>query len=292
MKTVSTLLLALLLVASPRRSDADDFAARCGDRTAIERVYHAHRIGTTQTFEQAMPRELIERLVREEMKKEAVLRQVYGMEITPTMVAAEVERINTTTRAPEMLAEIKQSLGGNAARFAAGMARPILVERELRARFENDDQLHTAQRREAEQARASLIAKKPVAGMREITWQLTARPPEHKPAAPASPPPATGAKTSSKSYSNEATARLSQTISSPDRTAPEIEKLYFEDLDPELQKVLRIQLQKPGDVSAVIETPGGFLLFLTREKSPENLTVASLSIPRRSYEAWLAQQQP
>lgn len=43
-------------------------------------------------------------------------------------------------------------------------------------------------------------------------------------------------------------------------------KFYFADLPGELQKVLRVQLRQPGDVSAVIETPGGFLLYVAKEK--------------------------
>lgn len=81
-----------------------------------------------------------------------------------------------------------------------------------------------------------------------------------------------------------------QTLSSPGQAAAGERKLYFEDLDPELQNVLRVQLQKPGDVSAVIETPAGFLVFAAREKTATTLSVASLSIPKRSYETWLDQQ--
>lgn len=51
-----------------------------------------------------------------------------------------------------------------------------------------------------------------------------------------------------------------------------------------------MQLQKPGDVSAVIETSGGFLLFLARERTGQELSVYSLSIPKRSFDEWLAQQ--
>lgn len=100
----------------------------------------------------------------------------------------------------------------------------------------------------------------------------------------------TQASASSKTYTNEATAQLSQAINPPDKSAHGKEKLYSEDLDPELQKVLRVQLQKPGDVSVVIEMPGGFLVFLAKEKSAESLSAASLSIPKRSYEEWLKQQ--
>jgi hypothetical protein len=68
------------------------------------------------------------------------------------------------------------------------------------------------------------------------------------------------------------------------------QKLYFEDLPGELQNVLRVQLRQPGDVSAVIETPGGFMLYVTKEKTDAALSVAGLSLPKRSYEQWLEEQ--
>ena len=62
---------------------------------------------------------------------------------------------------------------------------------------------------------------------------------------------------------------------------------YFEDLPPELQRVLRAQLHQPGDVSAVIEMPGGFVLFLATETTAESRGIATLAMPKRSYEQWL-----
>lgn len=284
-------LFALLFALTLLPVRADDFAARCADRAAIERVYHSHRLGTKQTFEETMPRALLEQVTRQDLHKEAVLRKAYGVEITPAMVAVEVQRINTTTRAPEVLTEIKHALGDDPARFASAMARPINVERELRRRFENDDKLHAAERSAAGQARESLLAKKPVKDMHDVTWLLTPRPAEERPAAPSPAPPSSSqSKASSSSYSNEATAQIAQPLTPPEKTTPGKEKVYFEDLDPELQKVLRVQLQKPGDVSAVIETPGGFLVFLAKDKTPESLAAATFSIPKRSYEEWLAQQ--
>lgn len=291
MMNLTPCLLAVLIgAAALNPALADDFAARCADRAAVERVYHSHRLGTNQSFEQAMPRALLEQIVRQDQQKEAVLRKVYGTELTPSMIAAEVERINTTTQAPEVLAEIKRALGDDAARFAGAMARPILVERELRRRFDNDHQLHAAQRREAEVARESLLANNPVKDMRKVTWHLTPRPAEERPAPPAAATTPTNANSKSSSYTNEATAQVARSLTPPDKSTPGKENLYFEDLDPELQKVLGVQLQKPGDVSAVIEMPGGFVVFLAREKTAASLSAASVSIPKRSYEEWLVKQ--
>ena len=57
-----------------------------------------------------------------------------------------------------------------------------------------------------------------------------------------------------------------------------------------MQSVLRTQLRQAGDISAVIEMPGGFLLYLCEEKTAQTVAVAALSVPKGSYEAWLAEQ--
>ena len=93
-----SLWLFLLLVCSAA-ARGGDVAALVRDRAAIERVYYNHRLGQKPPFEQATPPALIERLVREDRRKEAALRQVYGVVITPALLDAEVQRINTTTRA-------------------------------------------------------------------------------------------------------------------------------------------------------------------------------------------------
>jgi len=278
-----------LLAWAALAAHGDAFVAQCADRAAIERVYHAHRTGTKQTFEETMPRALLERLVRDDAHKEAALRKNYAVEITRAMLDAEVARINATTRAPDVLAEIKHALGDDVRRFAIAMARPILVERELRARFDNDDKLHVAQRREAEQARAALLAGKSVADMQDVTWHLTPRPAESQ-SAIHNPQSAMPTKASNQGgiYTNEATAQVAQPVT-PLNSQPSTPN-YFADLDPQLQNVLHAQLQKAGDVSAVIELPTGFLIFQAKERTAAALRAASLSIHKRSYEEWLAQQ--
>src|SRR5882672_4800786 len=126
-------------VASVR---AEDLNLLCSDRAAIERVYYSHRLGNKPPFEQALPPAFIERLVKEDLRKETALKKVYAVEITTALLNAELQRINTTTRAPEVLAELKAALGDDTNRFARALARPIVVERLLRDKFENDDTLH------------------------------------------------------------------------------------------------------------------------------------------------------
>jgi hypothetical protein len=295
--------LTMALQAAVASTAPDDPAELIADRAAVERVYHEHRTGTKLAFEQAMPRDLLGRLVRLDLKKEAILQRVYGVSITSEMVEIEVRRIDATTRAPEMLAELKSALGGDPTRFARTIARPIVVERTLRACFENDDALHAPQRRIAEEFRGRLFSAPPgervvllladkTGETREVTWQLAARPAEGSPAAPQVPSAPRTSKASGGVYSIEATAQIAQVLSSPESAAaPDAEpRFYFEDLEPELQNVLRAQLSQPGDVSAVIETPAAFLLFVAKVKTAEALTAASFTVRKRSYEQWLESQ--
>ena len=286
------LLFAWIALAAPAFSG--DLAALCADRAAIERVYYQHRLGTKPPFEEALSRSTLESLVRLDSSKEATLQSAYGMAITPAQLAAEVQRINTTTRAPEMLAEIKAALGHDSGKFASAFAKPILVERELRQRFDNDDKLHAATRRECETARHQLLAAKTNGAspaqllallqqsrsnaVTETTWQLGPRPEE------------TNAPNADELEIKRRFGPDAQILSSPHAGADKEGKFYFADLPGELQRVLDVQLRREGDVSAVIETPGGFLLYLAKEKTAGTLSAAVLSLPKRSYEQWLAEQ--
>jgi hypothetical protein len=264
------------------------------DRTALERVYYNHRLGEKPPFEKVMPRETVTRLVRQDSDKEAVLKKAYGIVITSEQLEAEVKRINATSRAPEILAELRAALDNDASRFARSVAKPVLVERLLRERFDADNKLHAAQRQEAEQARSELLAarrdgassdkllallkQKHSNGVIEATWQLGPRPLATE---KSNPEPAE----IQKRFGPNA-----QLLSSPE-TDKERE-FHFEDLPPELQNVLRVQLRERGDVSAVIEMQGGFVLYLAKERTATTLTVAALSVRKRSYEQWLEENRP
>lgn len=113
----------------------------------------------------------------------------------------------------------------------------------------------------------------------EVAWQLGARPVE-KPATP----------TTDEIEIKKRFGADAQILSSPHAGVDKERKIYFEDLPVELQKVLRVQLGKAGDVSAVIEAPGGFLLYLAQNITADTLNVATLSLPKRSYEQWLEEQ--
>lgn len=280
-------LIPFLLALTPvLRTNGSDNAAT--DRVAIEEVYHRHRIGPKKSFNEAIPSAQIEALVKRDARNEYVLKSIYHVEITPAMIDAEVQRINASTHAPEMLAEIKAALGNDPARFARSVARPIVVARTLRDRFDNDDAIHAVQRRKAEGARDKLKSGQTVTNLHEVSWELAPRPVEAAPLQYS--PVATQGIAASQFYKNEATVQLAQTLNPPDAVAKD-RKHYLGDLPDELQRVLKAQLNRPGDVSAVIETRNGFLVFRCLARDATTLNVASLAIPKRGYDEWLAQQQ-
>jgi hypothetical protein len=285
----------LVLIGMGSVALADDFAALVADRAAIERVYYDHRAADKPSFEQVLPRATLKRLVREDLRKEAALRKTYGVEVTPAMLQSEVQRINTTTRAPEMLAEIKAALGNDTNRFARAFAKPFIVGRLLRQRFDNDDGLHAAQRQQVEQTRNDLLAAKTNSAdfakllallkqrhfdaVIETTWQLGARP-EEKPGAPSE----------DEMEVRQRFGPSAQILSPPPANGHE-RTFYLADLPGELQNVLRVQLRQAGDVSAVIEMPTGFLLHVAKERTAQMLSVAAIFVSKRSYEQWLAEEE-
>src|SRR5207248_1230977 len=80
-KTFFPFLIVLLPLTAPASGAATDApAALLADRTAIERVYYAHRLGNKPPFEQALPPATIEHLVSLDLKKETLLKNAYGLE--------------------------------------------------------------------------------------------------------------------------------------------------------------------------------------------------------------------
>lgn len=278
--------------------------ALIADRLAVENVYAVHRAASDPASRAAVPPAVAERLVCTDLKKEAVLARIYRITLTPSMVQAEVERIDATTRTAAVLAEIKAALGNDQARFAETVAKPLVVERVLRERFDGDDALHAPERRRAEAARARLLDGSDggfAAGLaalkaggdgdlqQSMQWELGAHPASPMRTAPLSIPSRAAA--ASGAYRNEATVQVAQVYSPTEaEPAPDEPKFYFDELPTDLQRVLLAQLRQSGDVSALIETAGAFQVYLARERTEQRLAVAIFTVHKRSYEDWLAEQ--
>lgn len=225
-----------------------------------------------------------------------MLRKVWRTEITGPLLQAEVQRIATTTRAPETLAEIQHALGDDPERFAHSFARPILVERLLREKLDNDDTLHAPQRRAADRdaqrtARREAERRQCCKGAGAAEAQPCRRRDRNHLATRRAPRRKARHRNRRRDRNQEFFGPDAQLLSSPQAADGKERKFYFADLPGELQNVLRVQLRQAGDVSAVIEMPGGFLLYVAREKTDAVLSVApACPCPSATSEQWLEEQ--
>src|SRR5664280_402892 len=155
--------LALLLAAPPL-----PLAERVEGERAVERARYAFVIGAARPFDEVYPRSVFETKVRREADEERVLARRFGMEVTPALLAAEYERIERETRAPEQWAAIKAALGGSREKVEEVFCRPLMVDRALRARFAFDQAIHAKEHQKVRAARTLFLAGKAPPGMTRL----------------------------------------------------------------------------------------------------------------------------
>jgi N-acetylneuraminic acid mutarotase len=114
------------------------FEDRVKAQEAIERVYYSHQIGPTKTFEEAVPRAVIEKKVRAYLRQSVALETLWHASVTAETLHAEVERMTVSSRMPERLRELEAALGNDPFLVRECIARPILVDRLARGLFEGD----------------------------------------------------------------------------------------------------------------------------------------------------------
>ena len=86
------------------------FEQRVDAQEAIEHVYHSWRIGSTRPFEQAVPREVLERKVRRYLKQTVALERFWKTRVTAEALDRELERIARNTQSPASLRELYRAL--------------------------------------------------------------------------------------------------------------------------------------------------------------------------------------
>src|SRR6185436_18462703 len=79
------------------------FEERVHAQAALERTRYTHQIDADRSFEEAFPRALIERKVRDTLRQSAALAKYWHTPVTATMLEREVARIVHASRMPERL---------------------------------------------------------------------------------------------------------------------------------------------------------------------------------------------
>ena len=111
------------------------FAERVAYQTAIEDVYWRHRIwpntnpGPKPPLDKVMSQADIEKKVTEYLRNSQVLENYWQGPITTDQLQAEMERMASHTKQPEVLQELFEALGNDPFVIAECLARPILTER-------------------------------------------------------------------------------------------------------------------------------------------------------------------
>lgn len=128
------------------------FEERLRAEEALARVYQSHRGAGGRP----VPRPVLEARVRTRLQQDVALAEYWHTPITPSMLEREVARMVRDTRMPDRLAELFAALGGDPILVQECLARPALVERMVRRRFQSDPRIHEAARREAAALHAAL----------------------------------------------------------------------------------------------------------------------------------------
>ena len=111
------------------------FAERVAYQTAIEDVYWRHRIwpdtnpGPKPPLDKVMSQADIEKKVTDYLRNSQALEDYWQRPITADQLQAEMERMASHTKQPEVLQELFEALGNDPFVIAECLARPILAER-------------------------------------------------------------------------------------------------------------------------------------------------------------------
>ena len=111
------------------------FAERVAYQRAIEHVYWRHRIWPKDrpdpkpSLDEVMSQAQIEKKVEDYLRDSQALKDYWQRPITPEQLQAEMERMASNTKQPEVLQELFEALGNDPFVVAECLARPVVAER-------------------------------------------------------------------------------------------------------------------------------------------------------------------
>ena len=131
-------------------------AERVAYQHAIEDVYWRHRIWPKErpdpkpSLDAVMSQAQLQEKVANYLRKSQALEDYWHRPITAEQLQAEMERMATNTKKPEVLRELFAALGNDALVIAECLARPALAERLLTNWYGYDDKIHNHLRQRIE----------------------------------------------------------------------------------------------------------------------------------------------
>jgi hypothetical protein len=258
--------LSLLVAAAPPLP----FAERVDGARAVERARYAFVLNATKLFDDVYPRSVFEQKVKRDAAEETVLHREFGVDVTRDLLAAEYDRIEKETRAPDQWDAMKKALGNDRGRVEQVVCRPLLVDRALRARFAFDPKIHAEEHQRARDARNAFLAGKTPAGAAQIRLSRRDQP---------------AGSTDEMLASARADAAGPKLLSPADPNKPNDAPLP---VDSEMATVLERELKAKGDVTTILEERDRFSVFRLVTSSADEWLVEGVRVPKRDFEKWLA----
>ena len=243
-------------------------AARVDYERAVERTRYRFVVGNSKPFDEVYPRSVFERRVAAELAEERVLKDVFGLAVTPRLLEQELNRIEKSTKAPDQWEAIKTTLANDPKLIEDVFCRPLLVDRALHARFAFDQKIHARPHQKAREARAAFLGGKEAPGAKAI---LVSRKAE------------AAATTEALLGRAKEESSLPRVLSSPEdsaRNAPVT-------VDPEVAAVLEKELKRPGDVTTILEERDGFEVFRLIAITKDSWRVDAVRFPKVDFDSWL-----
>lgn len=241
------------------------FEERVLAQEAIERVYYSHQIGTSRSFEDAVPRTLLERKVRTYLKESVALEKFWHTPVTAAMLQGELIRLTQRTRMPERLRELYSALNADPFLIRECFARQILVARLTRNLFAYDQSLHLGSRLAAESLRDGFVrgdldpwAEQPSRTVVDFVRSDL----------PTVRGPCGGTQVSRGREPDEIRVELS-----PDQFATWMARVPT----------------NVGETGPLVEEREKFILRVALTRQPDELRVASFAVPKQGWQDWWTQ---
>jgi N-acetylneuraminic acid mutarotase len=242
-------------IGAPRELSFED---RVRAQEAIERVYYAHQIGATRPFEEAVPRLVLEKKVRNYLAQSMALDRLWRTPVTAEALWQETERMARQSRLPERLEDLYAALGRDPFLIQECLVRPALVDRLARRAFAFDPGIHRAERQEAEEVHSRLASG--ALGFR----------------------------------GDHPRRRVVEVVRVDDRTLPavEVELPGPYVLGPETFERYRARLPaRMGEVGPVVEEGDAFVTSVLLSEEATKLRVAEYRVPKTTWDAWWGKMQ-
>src|SRR6266581_880924 len=265
------------------------FAERVAYQTAIENVYWRHRIwpdtnpGPKPGLDKVMSQAQIEKKVTDYLRNSQALEDYWQRPITSQQLQAEMDRMATHTKQPEVLQELFEALGNDPFVIAECLARPALADRLLTSWYSYDQRIHGELRRRAE---ADLQAHPTVDGMKQTSggYSEIELVKSDSSRGEANRGLGHGATVNSGEW-NETVQKLAAMFGNGDPVAAGVSPAQPTRLPPQKPQI------KTGVLSPLQEDDGHYYAVAVMKKGKDRLKLATIAWLKEPLQLWLAKAE-